>query len=95
MGFYCTTVNPYSDPTDHNSTQIKFSFKGLDGDNEMPREILGWCRNVERVLRDSISLLVRPSITWRSKFMRGSGLSSFESAAMVFFVGRPFLSSLS
>jgi len=37
----------YSDPTDHNSTQVKFSFKGLDGDHETPREILEWRRNVE------------------------------------------------
>jgi len=26
-------VNLHNDPTDHNSTQVKFSFKGLDGDH--------------------------------------------------------------
>jgi len=46
-----TTVNLHSDPSDHNSTQVKFSFKGLEGDNETPREILGWRRNVEGALR--------------------------------------------
>jgi len=28
-----TAVNLCSDPGDHNSTQVKFSFKGLDGDH--------------------------------------------------------------
>ena len=36
-----------SDPSDHDSTQVKFFFKGLDGDHETPREILEWRRNVE------------------------------------------------
>jgi len=45
-----TAVNLCSDPTDHASTQVKFSFKGLDGDHETPQEILGWCRNVEQAL---------------------------------------------
>jgi len=39
------TVNLCSDPGDHGSTQVKFSFKGLDGDHETPREILEWRRN--------------------------------------------------
>ena len=41
------TVNLCSDPSDHGSTQVKFSFKGLDGDHGTPREILEWRRNVE------------------------------------------------
>jgi len=45
-----TTVNLCSDPGDHNSTQVKLSFKGLDGDHEMPHEILEWRRNVDRAL---------------------------------------------
>ena len=45
-----TTVNLYSDPGDHGSTQVKFSFKGLDRDHETPREILEWRRNVDRAL---------------------------------------------
>jgi len=47
---YLTTVNLYSDPGDHGSTQVKFSFKGLDGDHETPREILEWRHNVDRAL---------------------------------------------
>jgi len=43
-------VNLCSDPSDHNLMQAKFSFKGLDGDHEMPREILEWRRNAERAL---------------------------------------------
>jgi len=31
-----TTVSLYSDPADHNLTQVKFSFKGSDGDNKTP-----------------------------------------------------------
>jgi len=42
-----TTVNLHSDPSGHNSTHVKFSFKGLDGDHEMPREILEWRRHVD------------------------------------------------
>jgi len=45
-----TTVNLCSDPADHALTQVKFSFKGLDGDHETPREILGWRCTVERAL---------------------------------------------
>jgi len=44
------TVSLHSDPGDHNSTQVKFSFKELIGDHETPREILQWQCNVERAL---------------------------------------------
>jgi len=42
-----TTIMIYSNPADHASTQVKFTFKLLDGDSKAPREILGWCCNVE------------------------------------------------
>ena len=45
-----TAVNLCSNLADHTSTQVKFSFKGLDGDHETSRDILGWRRNVERAL---------------------------------------------
>jgi len=71
-------INLHSDPADHNSTQVKFSFKGLDGDHETPREILEWRRNVERSLT-GLELNASGSATCNmcKQFMRGSTLSSF------------------
>jgi len=84
-----TTVNLCSDPANHNSTQVKFSFKGLDGDHETPQEILGWCHNVERALTGLNLMGAGPAIYNMCKqFMRGSALSSFESAAMVSLVNK-------
>jgi len=83
------TVNLCSDPAGHNSTQVKFSFKGLDGDHEMPREILGWHRNVKRALTGLNLMGAGPaSHNMCKQFMRGSTLSSFESAAMAILVGK-------
>jgi len=83
-----TTVNLNSDPTDHGSTQVKFSFKGLDGDNETPREIVGWRRNVEQALRGHELTAGTTQHNMAKQFMRGSGLSSFESTTMVLLTGR-------
>jgi len=71
-------VNCCSDPADHNSTQVKFSFKGLDGDHETPRENLQWRRNVERALT-GLNLNANGSSSYNmcKQFMRGSALSSF------------------
>jgi len=83
-----TAANLHSDPGDHTSTQVKFSLKGLDGDHEMPREILGWHRNVERAL---IGLDLTTGMTQYNmykQFMRRSALSSFVSAAMVILVNK-------
>jgi len=77
-----TAVNLCSDPTDHNSTQVKFSFKGLDGDHETPREILEWRRNVERALT-GLNLNANGSSSYNmcKQFMHGSALSSFIAKA--------------
>ena len=73
-----TTVNLCSDPSDHNSTQVKFSFKGLDGDHEMPCGILEWRHNVEQALTGlDLNANGLSSYTMCKQFMRGSALSSF------------------
>ena len=83
-----TAANLHSDPGDHTSTQVKFSFKGLDGDHEMPREILGWRRNVERALIGFNLSTGTTQCNMCKQFMRGSALSSFVSAAMVILVNK-------
>jgi len=77
-----TTVNLHSDPSDHNSTQVEFSFKGLDGDHETPCEILEWRRNVERALT-GLDLNDNGSSSYNmcKQFMPGSALSSFIAKA--------------
>jgi len=77
-----TTVNLYSDPSDHNSTQVKFSFKGLDGDHKAPCEILEWRCNVERSLTGlDLNAAGLASYNMCKQFMRGSALSSFIAKA--------------
>jgi len=77
-----TTVNFYSDPSDHNSTQVEFSFKGLDGDHETPHEILEWHYNVDRALTGlNLNANGLSSYNMCKQFMRGSALSSFIAKA--------------
>jgi len=77
-----TAVNLHSDPGDHGLTQVKFSFKGLDGDHETPREILEWCRNVDRALTGlDLNANGLSSYNMYKQFMRGSALSSFIAKA--------------
>jgi len=73
-----TTVNLHSDPGDHNFTQFKFSFKGLDGDHETPREILEWRRNMDRALT-GLDLNASGLVSYNmcKQFMWGSALNSF------------------
>jgi len=61
----------------------------LDGDHETPQEILGWCRNVDRALIGLNLIRAGPaSYNMCKQFMRGSTLSSFESAAMIILVNK-------
>jgi len=84
-----TTVNLCSDPSDHASTQVKFSFKGLDGDHETPREILEWRRNVERALTGlDLNANGLSSYDMCKQFMRGSALSSLIAKAGAILVAR-------
>jgi len=82
-------VNLCSHPSDHNSTQVKFSFKGLDGDHETPRKILEWRRNAERALTGlDLNANGLSSYNMRKQFMRGSALSSFIAKAGAILVSR-------
>jgi len=84
-----TTITLCSDPGDHNSTQVKFSFKGLDGDHEMPRKILEWRHNVERALTGlDLNATGLASYNMCKQFMRGSALSSFIAKAGAILVNK-------
>ena len=84
-----TTVNLYSDPGDHTSTQVKFSFKGLDGDHETPREILEWRRNVDRAVTGlDLTATGLAAYNMCKQFMRGSALSAFVAKAGLLLVAR-------
>jgi len=84
-----TTVNLHSDPGDHNSTQVKFSFKGLDGDHETPREILEWRCNVEQALTGlDLNATGLAIYNMCKQFMRGSALSSFIAKAGTILVNK-------
>jgi len=77
-----TTANLYSDPGDQGSTQVKFSFKGLDGGHKTPREILEWHRNVDRALTGlDLNATGLAVYNMCKQFMRGSALSSFHAKA--------------
>jgi len=83
------TVNLCSDPGDHASTQVKFSFKGLDGDHETPREILEWRRNVDRALTGlTLNAAGLAACNMCKQFMRGSALSAFIAKAGTVLVGK-------
>jgi len=82
-------VNSCSDPSDHASTQVKFSFKGLDGDHETPREILEWRCNVDRALTGlDLNGNGLSSCDMCKQFMRGSALGSFIAKAGALLVPR-------
>jgi len=78
-----TAVSLCSDPADHTLMQVKFSFKGLVGDHETPRKILGWRRNVERALIGLDLTAGTAKHNMSKQFMRGSALICFKSAAAV------------
>jgi len=82
-------VNLHSDPSDHASTQVEFSFKGLDGDHETPREILEWRRNVDRALTGlDLNNNGLSSCNMCKQFVRGSTLSGFTAEAGALLVPR-------
>jgi len=41
-------IDLFSDPTDANSTKVKFAFKILEGGTKTAHEIIQWFQNVER-----------------------------------------------
>jgi len=83
-----TTVNLCSDPSDHNLTQVKFSFKGSIGDHEMPCAILEWRRNIDQALTGLDLTAGTTQCNMVKQFMQGSALSSFVSTAGVVLVNK-------
>ena len=76
-------VDLLGDPTDPNSTKVKFAFKILKGGHgEVAREIIQWFMNVERAftgLNSNNGLLCYQMI---QQFACGSALSGFNSNAL-------------
>jgi len=75
------TVDLYSDPTDTDSTKVRFSFKTLNGSAESPRELIELCKNFERAftgLNSTTGLLQHQMM---QQFCRGTGtaLSTYNS----------------
>jgi len=73
------TVDLYSDPTDADSTKVRFSFKTLNGSVESPRDLIEWCKNVERAftgLNSTTGLLQHQMM---QQFCRGTALSTYNS----------------
>jgi len=71
-------VNLLSNPTDANSTKVKFAFKILEGRTESACEIIQWMQNVERAftgLNSNTGTLRRQMM---QQFARGSALSRFK-----------------
>jgi len=73
------TVDLYSDPTDTDSTKARFSFKTLNGSVESPRDLIEWCKNVERAftgLNSTTGLLQHQMM---QQFCQGTALSTYNS----------------
>jgi len=73
------TVDLYSDPTDTDSTKVRFSFKTLNGSAESPRDVIEWRKNVERAftgLNSTTGLLQHQMM---QQFCRGTVLSTYYS----------------
>ena len=73
------TVDLYSDPTDTDSTKVRFAFKTLNGTAESPRDLIDWRKNVERAftgLNSTTGLLQHQMM---QQFCRGTTLSTYNS----------------
>jgi len=73
------TVDLYSDPTDTDSTKVRFSFKTLNGSAESPRELIDWRKKVERAftgLNSTTGLLQHQMM---QQFCRGTALGTYNS----------------
>jgi len=77
-----TAVNLYSDPGDHASTQVKFTFKGLNGDSKSPREILHWRRDVDRALIGLDLTAGNSQYNMAKQFMGGSTMATFDASVL-------------
>ena len=73
------TVDLYSDPTDTDSTKVRFAFKTLNGTAESPRDLIDWRKNVDRAftgLNSNTGLLQHQMM---QQFCRGTALSTYNS----------------
>jgi len=74
-----TQVDLLSDPTDPNSTKVKFAFKVLKGCNgETAREVIQWFINVERAFTGLNSNNGQLRYQMIQQFASGSALSGFN-----------------
>jgi len=73
-------VNLLSNPTDANSTKVKFAFKILEGGTKTAHEVIQWMQNVERAfagLNGNTGTLRRQMM---QQLARGSALSGFDAS---------------
>jgi len=74
-----TQVDPLSDPTDTNSTKVKFAFKILRrGNGKIARDAIQWFINVERAFAGLISNNGQLRYQMLQQFACGSALSGFN-----------------
>lgn len=71
-----------SNPTDTDSTKVKFTFKMSDGVNETPRKVVEWFHNVQQAFAGLNCTTGTLGKQMLQKFVRGSALSSFNAAAI-------------
>ena len=77
-------VDLLSDPTDPNSTKVKFAFKILKGGNgEAARDVIQWFMNVERAFAGLNSNNGQLRYQMIQQFAAGSALSGFNHNAQV------------
>jgi len=74
-------VDLLSNPTDANSTKVKFAFKILEGGTETAREVIQWMQNVERAFTELNSHTGTLLEQMMQHFARGSALSGFNAGA--------------
>jgi len=73
-------VDLLSNPTDANSTKVKFAFKILEGGTKTAREVIQWMQNVERAFTGLNSNTGTFRKQMMQQFARGSALSGFNAS---------------
>jgi len=73
------TVDLHSDPTDVDSTKVRFAFKTLNGSAESPRDLIDWHKNVEHTFTCLNSATGSLQHQMMQQFCRGTALSAHNS----------------
>jgi len=73
------TVDLCSDPTDADSTKVRFAFKRLNGSAESPRDLIDWRKNVERAFTGLNSATWLLQHQMMQQFCQGTALSAYNS----------------